>query len=921
MMFVILLLFALLVLTGGLIASLLRLGEDVSPLGHAPLAFSLGTASVGLLALLVHILGGGLQCVGYAFVGLATGLAALCIARKVQERGTLRQPTHRTLELRLPDLIVLALAAVSVISAAWSGPWLSHTADGFLHITAARRLVVTDQVLNRGIYYPVEPEGLDPVTGTWHTVLALLSTFSRRDVVDLWFHLPPLFAPLQVLAFYAFAVSILKQRSSGALATAISFLAEEPLDFRMSAQPNRVAFVLVWMALTLGVACLNRGEKVHLAAAALLAVVIASIHFFFFELLVLLLAAYAGWRFLLCLARRSFRDGELARLTLLIAALLTGALVVLYRLVSAQYVSSPSFLATWRNAIYIAREYFILDPRLLLPGVLSVNALAYALSPFLAPDAVKGKRAAGYLAANLALVPLVIFNPLVLHFLMGKTPDISIRRLVFYMPPSSLVLAYVLSSWMAAFRFRPARGLRRRWATAQGALAVLTAVALLFIAGRGLYDLYSPISHYRYSMAVSRSSRLDPNEGLYGFINRRLPPGAVILSDPDTSYHIAGLTGRYVVTVKASHQEWMYEVTNGPRSRRQVMAVLDRSVGLMSTASILHEYGVQYVVADVTAYGVEDLGPWRKFARLPHLFRLVYADPEARIYEVHLESLAQVLLEQEPPRLWHGVPSSPAGKTPLASFALSGEVVEAGEGFVIYTRWMHPPPVALGQDVTIHLVGLRSGNRFSAEYRWDNGRAPQRAASGDVEAAYPLFTPADTTIDLYAVSLSLEVDGVPHRVPLGTVQVQATYQAEGFSGLTRTAGTRGCYRAMLPGWSTLPGRYVEGWAVGTSDTDVTIWHELAPIPPGDYVVELHVYVQRETVNAVEVRLNDRSEIASWSDSGTVGLQVVQLAMRDVPGGGEIAITARSCDPAEVIIDEVVIRPMSDQLPAFGTGDR
>ncbi|HEC35136.1 MAG TPA: hypothetical protein ENI39_01220 [Anaerolineae bacterium] len=920
-MFVILLLFALLVLTGWLIASLLGLGEDISPLGRASLAFSLGIASVGLLALLVHMLGGGLRCVGYAFAGLSTGLAVLHIVRKVRERGALGQPAHRTPGLHLPDLIVLTLAAVSVVSAAWSGPWLSHTADGFLHIAAARRLVVTDQVFNRGIYYPVEPEGLNPTTGAWHTLLALFSTFSQQDSVDVFVALHPMIAPLQVLAFYTLATALFGRRNVGALGTSLYFLAERPLDFRICGASGQAALVLVWVTVALSMAYLRDGRARIIGMIIGLAVAIAALHPFAFELLLLLIVTYTAWRFCLRLACRSLRDEELARLVTLSVTLLAGAPVVFYRLVSSRYVPSPSFVSTWRDAIYVANGHFILDPHLLIPRILSVNALAYALGFFLMPDAVRGKRAAGYLAANMALVPLVIFNPLVLRLLMGKTPDISIRRLVFYMPPSSLVLAYVLSSWTAAFRLRPARGLRRRWATAQGALAVPTAVALLFIAGRGLYNLYSPTSHYRYSMAVSRSSRLDQDKGLYGFINRRLPPDAVILSDPDTSYHIAGLTGRYVVTVKASHQEWVYEITNGPRSRRQVMAVLDKNVDLMSTAAVLYEYGVQYVAADVTAYGVKGLGPWQKFARYPQLFQLIYADPSARIYEVHLEFLASTLLEQDPPQLWHDVPSSLAGATPLASFALSSDVVEAGEGLVIYTRWSHPPPVALGQDVMIHLVGLRSGNRFSAEYRWDNGHDSQSAVFGDIAAAYPLFTPVDTTVDLYTIYLSFEAEDTIYRVPLGTMHVQATYQAEGFSGLTSTAGTRGGYRAMLPGWSTLPGEYVEGWAASTSDTNVTIWRDLPSLPPGDYTIELHVYAQGEATHTLEVNLNDRSEIVSWGGSGNVGQQVLQLTMRDVPGGGRIAITARSCGTTEIILDEVVIRPVLDQPSAFDTGNR
>lgn len=156
------------------------------------------------------------------------------------------------------ETAVLGFAAVTAGVAAWAGVWFSKTADTFCHLATVRSLLNHDELLASRVTYADSvsahlPSGLDPTSGTWHLVLAVIARLSGLDIVVVWALLPALMALLLVLAFYMLATVLLQSRWWALAATVVQFTLFMDMDFRTSLYPNVITMAMLWTGLAAAV--------------------------------------------------------------------------------------------------------------------------------------------------------------------------------------------------------------------------------------------------------------------------------------------------------------------------------------------------------------------------------------------------------------------------------------------------------------------------------------------------------------------------------------------------------------------------------------------------------------------------------------------------------------------------------------------
>jgi len=303
---------------------------------------------------------------------------------------------------------------------------------------------------------------------------------------------------------------------------------------------------------------------------------------------------------------------------------------------------------------WAADELYVYRPLALgYREVLSGETLTYLLVLLLLPSLLLGRRLSVFLVATTVVVPLVVFNPLVVTPLYGRVDDIALLRLP-QLVPNALVWVAVLAPLAdrvgrLALRHKP--GLTWRYALACGRRLLrlgglggaVPAGALAGVYGFGVAavivaagtfatsDIVDGVL-YKYlqsedtvlSVRDSRATRLRPDEGVFGYLRENAPADAVVLADPVSSYYIAGFVGTPVVAVPWSHSPRRVERVDGPRRRLDAETALSGG-SYSASLEVVRRYRVTYVLTKAAGRAV--------FDEEPGMFRVVYEDDESRVYK------------------------------------------------------------------------------------------------------------------------------------------------------------------------------------------------------------------------------------------------------------------------------------------------
>ncbi len=924
---------------GWLVIPILFKGDDFSFLDKCAIAFSLSVGTISVLGTAFYFLNNDLLVVQSSMLIL---LVLVFLVRAVgwwqgKKSGKNSSNRHwrvmgRPGHFSQPTLIIISFAIFCSLLALWTGPWLSHTADSFMHMAAVRRLINTGRVLNTGVYFPWESPGLVPQTGTWNLALALLSSFSGTDITRIWLYLPALLTPVYILSFYAFASDLFRNCKLAALVTVLYFVLHHKLDFRFLSRPNRMSFAILWIALLFTLRYLETGKKKYLCLASVLGFVLSTVHLFAIELFLLSISSYALFRFLFRLKKGVFSDSDLKRaLMVIVVTLVFASPFVIFKLASTSFTVGPvpaaeireAYRRGFRHSLSLGEKFFIVDPAMLfrhpllfkemqLPDVGARGEMvlfAYLLMFFLIPACLGGKRTETFLFANMAIVPLILFNPLLLHFIAGKVPDLAVFRLAYEMPPSVLVFGLFLCQWLAGLtrpRDEDLSGTRRREKGRKSRLLLvfLTGVSLFcaissFLGGPvvgGAVAIYNPFSTYKYSVKVSREGRLVNWEEPFSFIMNEVPKDAVLLSDPVSSYYIAGLTGRFVITVPPMHQEEI-DLRKGPQARQEVMSVLDQDVDLKTTLSLLRKWDADYIFVDLNAPGVAPLSSESKFGRYSPNFEKIYDKGDVSIYRYN-PAVPFASWDAVAPALYCDSETRVSDDMVLASYSLDEEPMEPNQCAAFTLGWRPMGKIEENQQVEFRFAGVNSGHVFSETFdlQEDAATVQRLWKPGEVyRETYFVFIPDDLPLDAYNFSISLGGKEITQKeAALGRIRLKESYEGEDFKDLTD-------FCEQCSGWMKYQGYAIARELGATMSKSIRI-------PPGDYQVLLTVYNHEgQGSNQVKVTLNGVSRVIEWSGTEE-GEREVSAVFEDQSGGSELSITTLKREQWYIAISKVTIVP-------------
>ena len=650
---------ALFFVPGGIIQSLIEWKDGLSILARIPLAFALSVGGTAVLGVGCYLLKANLATAQVVWLVWLVALIGVWLLRAWRQRA-LALPSRGFLKLTWADWLAFVFALFCAGLALYQGGWFSHRADGFYHLAAIRRQIDQGLVLPQGLLYAYErqPTGLNSTTGTWHLSLALLTTWSGVDITWLWQHLPILLTPLLILSFYALGITLLKKPWLAFAATLLQFVLYDKLDFRASVYPNQAGFILLWMGWLLVLRYLEFGAWPELVFALGLAAVMVSWHLVIAEFFVLGLVAYLLGRCLfLWLSKASVRrDTETRRLLyVLVPLFLLGAPFVLLRVIGSGATSHVNWLSVaarpnFRSSLDLGHGFSIIGPAKLYlvdprwrfaPLRFALWLFTYLSLPFLIPQCLRRERYALFLLSTTAIVPLILFNPLLITYLQGKVLDISLIRLVL-LPLYGMVLAWFFwaqgGNWVAAMSDVPSlrewlRG--HRWYRVPG--LVLSGAALALVAGLilqqgvdNLLDLYAPDSPNTYSLTATHDQARLTEQAPYAFLMARSAPGAVIASDPESSYYVGGLTGRSVISVPPTH--WPPGGGDAMQRQRDSLAILDPTVAVDATSGLLDKRQACFVWVDSRMTDFDVAAVRQKFDSAPDSYQRVYQDDLFSIY-------------------------------------------------------------------------------------------------------------------------------------------------------------------------------------------------------------------------------------------------------------------------------------------------
>jgi hypothetical protein len=599
---------------------------------------------------------------------------------------------------RLAAIAVLIAVGLATLHAARLGTTVGFTTDSPDHVGTLRRMLQTGELFPRDAFFrDAAGVGADPRKGLWHAAVAWIARLAGLDPLAVWRWLGALILPFFVLNVAALGY-LCRGPTGAALAAWIFVLtygggpAQAPL--RQAVYATRVADQLALAAAVALLADLGRRARAHRLAAVALAFAAATTHVF-----AALQLALVGVALALALVARDRRPGPEVR-RLAGTALLAAIVCLPYLLLRLHQGGGPANVihAEPQGLTWLAGPWFVVS----IGQLWGWMGLAWVLVPLSWPwlwARGRANPAVLYLLAASLAVALTVYDPLAMALLEPRLGYLAMRFV--WIVPFAALVAWLLPELATVAR---APGSRARRALAAGTLVL--ALALLAPAVR---DAAQALADPARVAAQDRSE--DPRrwQDAFTWMSRHLPPDAVVLSDPATSYLVPMTTGRPVVTLLDQH--------GPPGDPRGLARILDARDALDPWADwarvrgVLRRYGVAVVALDGRFAAPPALHYWspsrRWFAaerarldREPAAFAPLYDTGDFVLYQVRGEGL-DTLAAPAPPRPWLEPwrPPSASGATPAAArgpepdlpmlvdLALSPAAAGPGDSLTGIARW------------------------------------------------------------------------------------------------------------------------------------------------------------------------------------------------------------------------------------------
>jgi hypothetical protein len=612
-------------------------------------------------------------------------VSAILLAREAGRRG---RPIPRLAPL-------LAAAGLSALISLSRGALVTVPSDAPDYIAGIREIQATGLCFPLTTYYARSTEErIDARKGFLFPAAAAAGTLVGAGPRAVYDALPAVAAFLFAISFYALAREAMRDGPATWLAFAFGLLSFEGgvlgTWFARSGSPYLFAAPALWTALLLVLAASGGARGLVLPALAA-GFALMGTHIF-----AAVTAVALGGLFVIALPYARGGAGRWRSALVPLAFVGIGSVPI----------------GIWR----IAKTYPALDPvHTHLQGILWVTDKLYVASPLLAFERVslfgllgiplsillvrRAREDVGTLfAVSTTLLPfLLILNPLlvplmvpVLGYLLGR---------ILWFGGYFLVLGRLAADCAAALRAR--RSLFRS-AAAVGALVLLGGCLASSLKARDAIDWRKRVT--------ARPERLADGPGpeiwsdLFSYMERNIPAGATVATDPITGYLIPACTRQKAVAILEQHGS-----TGDPAAPERVedmIRAMSPYVSGAETAEILRRRGAGYVLVNfrldvsmtsfVASLDPELYGPTlEKFRREPERYRPVYERDRCHLFAFREE--AGPVEGEERPVLSAEVDSLPASAqrvdrlfangVRLAGVRLAADTIRAGETLALTCFW------------------------------------------------------------------------------------------------------------------------------------------------------------------------------------------------------------------------------------------
>jgi hypothetical protein len=600
---------------------------------RALLSFACGTALVYIVLTVLAIARWPVRYLGVAAPIIAVALIA--VSPLTHREETEPDSVSRR---RSPRIIGLALAfmlVVVTILIVRTGDQLLYTSDSPDHIAYIRTISRTQEVFPEQFLY--RDGGMltrDVRKGLGHALWGGINVLTgRTDAYAVWPLVSVIGSIFIILALYS-AGSIMFGSASVGMIAALLFLLVHNDGLRRStlifiAFPfpfGKIFLVTFVAAVTRYLTC---GARAYLVLVALASLAAAGTHVNLF--LIIAFQSFVFSAVVLCYARESERRARLAgAIGALAATLILVNLPYLVLRYTRDFAPNNEIHTHVQGIFTITEKMIILNPFVFyrLSGPLFVLSL---ISAVLLWKQSRSDETIRLLSWGAIAILAVVFNPILVPLLIERISYLLIR--LESAIPSMLLPAYLLRTLWKKLRGTPDL-------LSNGA-AVCGWIAVLVLIGPSLLKTPTGFAYSNEAIRRSREHGCLGLEGLFEAINREVPPGSVIASDPITSYCIPAFTDQFVMCTYDQHS-----VPNDSTAIQRILDardILSPDTGLLTITDVLEKYHAGYLVINGKIPPSISAMYWKpdrrraddmieKLCRFPEFFHILYRNESTALF-------------------------------------------------------------------------------------------------------------------------------------------------------------------------------------------------------------------------------------------------------------------------------------------------